>query len=376
MLFFLMFVVLLKSDATGTWTRIHNLIWLGEPGRDQAEQEQEFEQRWTEVIDNMNMMMEFHEVPTRFVKGQMFAMDTSLWELGDTHCSDALGKYCSDIANNHGRIQDMDENTGNIWSCVVPTWFKKGCGGRAKGKTINIVSYGGARGFFNPNKIGIYHEIAHNMGCSHQSPYCPQEKFEAFAYANEKLPQTIMGGMGGGCDKDDFEDFESIRLMYFTDKNKEYCENDVCVPLGNEEWDCAGDMKRVTENMKSSNDCERVGKLGLNSGLFEYCHHGKDLTCELTNEFKVDFEGKKAKDCAAAINDDPSLCPSKTFYTKKKSCVCCDTQTLSTGNQNIWVALPRETSSLNELPSDAAEQARLQKANEALRQALHDLTQD
>eukprot|EP00493_Phyllostaurus_siculus_P023014 UN23348 len=96
----------------------------------------------------MNIMMEFHEVPTRLIKGQMIAMDTALWELGNTDCSDALGKYCSDIANSHGRIEDMNEETGNIWSCVVPDWFKKGCGGRAKGQTINIVGYA----FFNTEK--------------------------------------------------------------------------------------------------------------------------------------------------------------------------------------------------------------------------------
>ena len=78
---FLTLLVLLKSEASGIWTRVHNLIWLGEPGRNQAELEQEFEQRWTEVIDNMNIMLEFHEVPARLIKGQMIAMDTALWEL-------------------------------------------------------------------------------------------------------------------------------------------------------------------------------------------------------------------------------------------------------------------------------------------------------
>jgi hypothetical protein len=372
MLLFLTFIVLLKSEASGVWTRVHNLIWLGQPERDQAEQEQEFEQRWTEVINNMNSMLEFHEVQTRFVKGQMIAMDTSFWELGKTDCSDALGTYCSEIADSHGRTEDMNESTGNIWSCVVPDWFKKGCGGRAKGQTINIVGYA----FFNTEKIGIYHEIAHNMGCGHQSNYCPQEKFEAFAYATGKLPQTVMGGMGAGCDKDDFEDFDDWRFLYFTDKDKEYCENGACVPLGNEDYDCAGKMRNQIEEFKSKyeNKCD---KLGVNSGLFDYCIHGDNLSCDLTNDFQVDFGGKKNEDCAKAMNDDPSLCPSMTFYTnKRKGCACCDTSTISNGKQKIFVATPQETSSLIQLSSDAAENARLKQANEALRQALFELAQN
>jgi len=83
------------------------------------------------------------------------------------------------------------------------------------------------------------------------------------------------------------------------------------------------------------------------------------------------LEAKKVEDCAVAMNEDPSLCPSKTYYwNKRKGCACCDTSTLSSGGQKMFVATPKETSSQKALTSVATENQRLKRANEALRQAL------
>merc|ERR1719204_2472760 len=95
----------------------------------------------------------------------------------------------------------------------------------------------------NLHKVGVVHEIGHNLGCGHESGYCP-ENFGEFSQAVGKRYQTIMGG-GGACEKSD--EIENIRLKLFTDPNKEYCENDVCYKLGNEDYNC---VKKMISNLE------------------------------------------------------------------------------------------------------------------------------
>lgn len=172
--------------------------------------------------------------------------------------------------------------------------------------------------FFKDDKIGVFHETGHNLGCGHLSGYCAPE-FPEFSAATGIRYQSLMGG-GAACDK---KGLNAVRLKLFADSTKEYCEDGHCFSLGDETFDCASKIKdrlsKVVQNLNLPCD-------DINAPLVDYCVHQNGMKCE--PDVKLDEEEFETKaECAEYISSNPDVCPSGIFYWLPKKgikCRCCE----------------------------------------------------
>jgi len=295
------------------------MIYIQNPEETEDAMRQRMEDRYHWVLDGMNSAADFHELPYRFAEGAVIKESSEYWTDAQVSCGEALSGLCTDLAAKYGRQEDYLE----MWLCVLKTQYFTGCQGVARGGG-NLCMIG-EQALFNDDKIGVFHELGHNLGCPHQSPFCPKDVDE-FVTVNKKLYKTIMGG-GGGCnDLYDWkaEGIEKIRALYFTDSKKKVCENGVCQSLGDEEYDC------VNVNMKDKfaqrlrewyPACGSDDELAKTQSL---CSVAKDMTCDSRRIGKQGaFPSLEA--CAEFIKDNPDKCSSGMFFYAKArdNCRCC-----------------------------------------------------
>jgi len=310
---FLCFIFLLFG-AQATTVRPWHVIYARNPEESARREKKAILTRIDEVVADLNRALEFHELPMKFELKKLYLKKDAPWVADTLSCGARVGT-CKEWANEFGR----DENARNldIWSCIFPDSYFEGCGGMAV--TPGDVSWVGMGAFLNREKIGILHEIGHNLGCQHQTDYCPSN-FEEFATATKKRYQTNMGG-GAACPFTVGQTkLEKIRMHLFTDASKSYCEDGVCFKLGAPGFDCVEKMKKeFLRVLKKTgpNKCKSKSE----SSVFGYCVYKEKKICPATF-LKVGHVMDKTS-CANLIE---SSCPTKTFYYdfNRRKCFCCN----------------------------------------------------
>merc|ERR1719336_569895 len=109
---------------------------------------------------------------------------------------------------------------------------------------------------------------------------------------------------------------------------KQYCEDGVCMTLAPPEHECTSSIKKkfagIVKKLKPY--CGSELATGINAVNFKFCVVKESARCVESTTFgqDEDFIPTSKHDCAELIEQDESLCPSKTFYiSKKKKCYCC-----------------------------------------------------
>lgn len=306
---FLCFLFLLFGTQA-TYVRPWHVIYVQNPDESAQKEKKAILKRIQEVVADLNNAMAFHDLPMKFEpeKQKLHVKKDAPW-VGKTLTCGERTRMCGAWADSFGRKRgELD-----IWSCILPDSYFEGCGGMAE--TPGDVNWVGYNAFLDPKRIGILHEIGHNLGCGHETAFC-QPNFKEFAAATGKRYQTLMGG-GQACDP---TGLEQIRLRLYTDANKSYCEGDVCLKLGAPGFDCAGKMREEFVHVLKRVSPKKCSKRKMNDSILGYCVYKEQKICAGT---KLEGEIKGRSICANLIE---SSCPSKTFYhqSNRGSCVCCD----------------------------------------------------
>lgn len=304
------------------YTRKLNVIYIQNPEETEAAMRSRMEDRHLWVLEGMNEAMEFHELPFRFSEGALIKESSEYWIDAQLECGDVLNGVCQDLANSHGRQTDNLE----LWLCVFKTQYFTPCAGIAKvGGNLALI---GEQALFIDEKIGVFHELGHNLGCGHQSEYCPADVAE-FLAVNHRLYKTLMGG-GGGCNEFydwQAEGIERIRALVFTDPEHPYCENGVCQSLGDEEFDCVSKI-RSKWDQRLSKWTPECGSDDRNAVARPYCLVAEDMTCTESSRIGSSGAFPTTEDCSSHVRENPENCPSGIFFYKsnKKTCICCESE--------------------------------------------------
>lgn len=266
-------------------------------------------------VAKLNEAMRFHELDFRFVEGEIYVKSSDYWTAHADSCGDVRRQFCTPWTDELGRQSD---NTLEIWMCVMPDDI--GCAGVGGGNTI-AVRNGPLQ---NDKKVVVLHEIGHCLGCGDKQKLC-QPGFEEFAAVTGKRYMTAMGG-GSKCDSTGLEKF---KLPYYEDATKQYCEEGVCITLSDEKHECMTTIKKkFSDKVRSLQPyCDSEIYNGINGPNFNFCILESDSVCNPSFNIDVgDFAVDNRDDCAEILKEDPSLCPSGTFYFQKnrKKCRCCE----------------------------------------------------
>jgi len=318
---------LLFLFAESLWYRPFHTIYVEHPEESPEEYRKNITEQVEWQIDRMNKAMEFHEFDFRYVLGNIFSKPSEYWNAYSSKCGDARKRYCTPWANEFGRESD---NTLEQWLCVMGDGLT-GCSAVGGGNTALCK----AGPFFNRNKIVIMHEVGHCLGCGDKAGYC-QSDFEQFAQVTGKRYLTAMGG-GATCDDTLYGGLEKLKLPLYEDATKQYCESGVCLTLAPPEKECTTTIKNKFE--------EQVGKLkpycgseltAMNGANWKYCIVQRKAECIDSTNFghDGDFSPAGKSDCAEILEQDESLCPSKTFFWNwnRRVCKCCS---LSHSDENF-----------------------------------------
>merc|ERR550534_311312 len=137
--------------------------------------------------------------------------------------------------------------------------------------------------------------------------------------------------MGGGqkCDDTLYGGLEKSKIPFYEDATKQYCEDGVCLTLSDEKHECTSTIKSKfagqVKNLKPY--CGSEWTTGINAANFKYCIVEEDTKCVDATVFGEDgdFDPSDKLDCVELLEEDESLCPSKTWYITrgKKKCHCC-----------------------------------------------------
>jgi len=302
-----------------SYIRPWHIIYVQNPNETEEQQKEIMNSRAEAVKNTLNYAMDFHEIPMQFEVGKVYLQENAIWNLPKTTSCVVAIKLCRDWANGFGR----ETNQLDIWSCIFPNSYYRVCAGMAY--SPGDVNFVGNNAFRKPRKIGILHEIGHNLGCSHQTGLC-QPNFEQFAEATGKRYQTYMGG-GAACPKRDLsgQEFERLRLPLYTDANKSFCEEGHCLKLGTKKFDCAGKIRQRLVKM-----VENLSPLRCSSGEENYlgfCLEHKQASCGSKNTVFMSGNFENTIQCANFVKNTIQ-CPSNVFYYRswarqKKRCGCC-----------------------------------------------------
>merc|ERR1719378_1036688 len=119
-----------------------------------------------------------------------------------------------------------------------------------------------------------------------------------------------------------------MKLPFFEDATKQYCEDGVCLTLSPPEHECTSNIKKrfngIVKKLKPY--CGGDLATGINAVNFKFCVVQEGARCVESRRFgqDEDFIPTSKHDCAELIDQDESLCPSQTFYmSRKKECQCC-----------------------------------------------------
>jgi len=297
------------------WYRPFHTIYVQNPEETPEDYRRMIEEQLDWQIERMNVAFEFHEFDFRFVKGDIYVKSSDYWDESGYKCGDVRKNFCTPWSNELGR---QDENTVEIWLCIMGDNI--GCAGVGGGNTAACQS----GPFFNRNKIVVMHEVGHCLGCGDKTKFC-QPGFDEFAKVTGKLYKTVMGG-GSKCDHN--LGLEKSKIPFYEDATKQYCEDGVCLTLSPPEHECTSTIKSkfagIVKKLKPY--CGSDLATGINAVNFKFCIVQETSRCVESTTFgqDEDFVPTSKHDCAELIEQDESLCPSKTFYwSKKKQCHCC-----------------------------------------------------
>jgi len=297
------------------WYRELHTVYVQNPEQTAEEHRDIIEESVEFQVANLNEAMRFHELDFRFVEGEIYVKSSEFWTAHADSCGDVRRQFCTPWTDELGRQSD---NTLEMWMCVMPD--KVGCAGVGGGNTI-MVRNGPLQ---NQKKIVVLHEIGHCLGCGDKQKLC-QPDFEEFSAVTGKRYMTVMGG-GSKCDP---TGLETPRLPYYEDATKQYCEEGVCLTLADENHECMTTIKKKFSSKVNSLKpyCDGDIYNGINGPNFAYCISESDAVCNPSFKIDVgDFAVDSSGDCAEILKEDPTLCPSGTFYFQKnkKKCRCCE----------------------------------------------------
>jgi hypothetical protein len=163
------------------------------------------------------------------------------------------------------------------------------------------------------------HELGHALGCEHQMKLPCPEGYEEFQAANQKTVRTIMSGYSQ-CPKtlEDGTKLEKFQMNIFTDKNRQYCGTGTCFTMGDDDYDCVGDLRDNMLKLESNYNCDSSEEI---ASTLPSCRLKEQVSCKKSTIFGTRYI--RPVGCAEVILADNSICPSDVFVYKGGNCQCC-----------------------------------------------------
>jgi len=303
---------LLDFYADKPIVRPWHVIYIQRPFEDPEVSAAKYASKIDEIIELQNNAMEFHRVPHRITKGNVYVKDSSLYYETKDSCSTALAQ-CLDWANEYGRV----EGAWDLWMCSVSSTWHPDCGGLAwqPGDVSFMGEYSWYTGRCGDN--GILHEMGHNFNADHDSGFCYPEVTNG--QSSDEGWITMMGG-GAGC----VQGWIDKKIWTYTDATITYCEpdeglacgtlpdpsavsGDHCVTLGDSANDNGSRMRQRLHDLLMTIGLPQCPGGDYRNVCISMESHFCDSNVWMTGMFN------SAQECAQHIIDHPSICPGNVF---------------------------------------------------------------
>jgi len=269
-----------------------------------------------EFLADMKEAFEYHELPFDVSVGDHYSRPWPYPEDGSypkIHLSEGdvnLMDMCKEWAEEYGRFEE--QYNFDLWHCMMPGPLSSGASG--------IAAIGGLQAILVTRAFYSFkHELGHALGCAHQMQLPCPEGYEDFKIANQMSVRTIMSGYSQ-CSKtlEDGTKLDKFQMNIFTDKNRQYCGEGACFTMGDDNYDCAGDIRDNLKRIESNYHCDSSEDI---ASTFASCRLKEQRYCKKSTVFGTRYI--RPVGCAELILTDNSLCPSDVFTYKNGNCQCC-----------------------------------------------------